>query len=79
VAGLFSVSKKSVTFLHASKTPHFLRKQVFTKNLAALVKKSVPDIFDGYNLITSGAFFSPRRRFATPRAPLLLYYLSFAA
>jgi len=79
VAGLFSVSKKSVTFLHASKTPHFLRKQVFTKNLATLVKKSVPDIFDGYNLlITSGAFFSLRRRFATPRAPLLLYYLSFA-
>jgi len=60
VAGLFSVSKKSVTFLHASKTPHFLRKQVFTKNLATLVKKSVPDIFDGYNLITSGAFFSLR-------------------
>ena len=24
VAGLFSVSKKSVTFLYASKTPHFL-------------------------------------------------------
>ena len=60
VAGLFSVSKKSVTFLHASKTPHFLRKQVFTKNLATLVKKSVPDIFDGYSLITSGAFFSLR-------------------
>ena len=56
----FSVLKKSVTFLHASKTPHFLRKQVFMKNLATLVKKSVPDIFDGYNLITSGAFFSLR-------------------
>ena len=60
VAGLFSVSKKSVTFLHASKTPQFLRKKVFTKNLATLVKKPVPDVFDGYNLITSGAFFSLR-------------------
>ena len=46
---LSAVSKKSQIFLTPLQIRHIFMKIYFHKNLAVLVKKSVPDIFDGYN------------------------------
>ena len=49
--------KKVCDFFARFKNATFFVKKFFTKNLATLVKKSdKSDIFDGYNLISRGAF-----------------------